>query len=86
MSTRAYGSAGARLKSLTLRLSADTHPYYLHNPRGHAEPAPGWYWTPAGAAHPAYLGHNSYAAHARLTELLRAARAAAAGDALEAVA
>lgn len=69
MSTRAYGSAAARLRATSLRLGAADHPYYLHIPRGHAEPAPGWYWRPEGQPAPVYLGYNSHDADYRLRRL-----------------
>lgn len=72
MSTRAYGSAGARLRSLSLRLGAAEHPYYLHTPRLQTEPAPGWYWRPSGAEHPEYLGYNSFEADHKLRTRLDA--------------
>lgn len=70
MSTRAYASAGARLRSLSLRIGADEHPYYLHTPRTPAEPAPGWYWRATGAAGPSYLGYNSFEADHKLRTFL----------------
>jgi hypothetical protein len=67
---------GEALRSLALRLVADVPPYYLHRPRRVCEPAPGWYWQPAGAAHPRYLGFNHYDAYARLRALLDERQAA----------
>lgn len=64
------GSRGDQLRSLALRLRADELPYYLHRPRKVAEPAPGWYWRPAGAEHPQYLAYNSWDAYAKLRKLL----------------
>jgi hypothetical protein len=82
MSDRAYGSAAGRLKSLSLRLDPlNVHPYYLHVPRGDAEPAPGWYYQPAGAAAPVYIGHNSYEADFKLRILLKQKQAAASVEA-----
>lgn len=56
-------------------MRAPEHPYYLHTPRGDAEPAPGWYWKPKGAAHPQYLGHNSHEAEYKLRRRLDELRA-----------
>jgi hypothetical protein len=75
MSSRAFGSAASRLRSHSLRLRADEHPYYLHTPRGRTEPAPGWYWRPRGAQHPVYLAHNSHEAEYQLRLKLDAMRA-----------
>lgn len=74
----AYRSNGARLRSHTLRLRAAEHPYYLHSPRGEHERAPGWYWRPAGAERPEYLGCSHIEAEIALRTLRAAPPAAAA--------
>jgi hypothetical protein len=65
----AYGTRADLLGGLARRLGAEEVPYYLHNPRAPSEPAPGWYWRPAGATHPQYLAHGYLAAHYALTRL-----------------
>lgn len=70
MPSPSYPTARSRLRALAVRLNAAEPPYYLHTPRGDAEPAPGWYWRPAGAQHPAYLSHNHYDAYVKLRRLL----------------
>jgi hypothetical protein len=45
------------------------HPYYLHVPRDARQPAPGWYWVPADAEHPVYLGASAFDAERKLREL-----------------
>jgi hypothetical protein len=71
-------AASTRLKRFSLRLRAGEHPYYLHSPRGPSEPAPGWYWKPANAEHPQYLGFNSFDAEYTLRRKLEDLRAAGA--------
>jgi hypothetical protein len=70
VSAPSAGTRGDQLRSLAIRLQADVAPYYLHRPRKHSEPAPGWYWQPAGAGHPHYLAANSWDAYAKLRRLL----------------
>jgi hypothetical protein len=70
MPAPSHNNRAEALRSLALRLRADALPYYLHTPRGPAEPAPGWYWRPYGAAHPVYLAHNHLDAYAKLRRLL----------------
>jgi hypothetical protein len=58
-------SAGRKNKRGWLRRLAEPleprgYPYYLHVPRDAAQPAPGWYWIPAGSEHPEYLGASFY--------------------------
>lgn len=65
------------LRSLALRLGAERSPYYLHRPRGTGEPAPGWYWQPAGAEHPQYIAASFPEAYVKLREQLDAHEAAA---------
>lgn len=68
-------NGGAALRSLALRLRAGEAPYYLSRPRGPHEPAPGWYWKPAGVEQPTYLAANHYDAYVKLTMLLQELRA-----------
>lgn len=64
-----------RLKRAARPLEPARDPFYVHNPVGARVPAgPGWYWTPAGAQAPEYLGHNSIEAEIRLRALVDAAK------------
>lgn len=49
-------------------------PYYVKMP-GRPGVAPGWYWQPAGASEPRYLGANVYMAETALQLELRDAPA-----------
>lgn len=56
------------LATLAEALAPDQPPFYLHvSPNGH--PA-GWYWRPAGATRPEWLGRNVIFAEKRLLQLL----------------
>lgn len=68
-----YPTRGDQLRALAGRLQAAQAPYYLHSSRGPSEPAPGWYWRPAGAQHPVYLAANYLDAYVKLRGLLDAA-------------
>jgi hypothetical protein len=68
-----YPTRAEQLRALAGRLGAEQVPYYLHSPRGAGEPAPGWYWRPAGAQHPAYLAANHMDAYVKLHGLVAAA-------------
>ncbi|HUR85661.1 MAG TPA: hypothetical protein VMY78_09970 [Solirubrobacteraceae bacterium] len=61
-----------RLQRVAAPLAPKRPPYHIDAPhKGH--PSPGWYWQPAGVAHPAYLGFNHiHAEMALLVELDRA--------------
>jgi hypothetical protein len=67
----AYNNRAEQLAGVARRMRPDALPYYLHRARSDAEPAPGWYWRPAGAAHPHYLGANYLTAYVKLDALVR---------------
>lgn len=46
-------------------------PFWVSQPGGNT-PAQGWYWVPAGAVAPAFLGHNRHVAEANLFALAAA--------------
>lgn len=50
-------------------------PWYVQTPMEPGQ-APGWWWQPAGAAEPVYLGANVYMAELALHLALREVRAA----------
>lgn len=71
-------SASRRLLRAARPLSPTTPPYYMHIPRaGRERFGAGWYWTPAGAQAPEYLGYNCHEAE---YVLRRAAELAAGAD------
>jgi hypothetical protein len=58
-----------RLGRVAAPLEPDRSPYYVDRvDRGHR--APGWYWQPAGAERPKYLGYNHILAEITLLEAL----------------
>jgi hypothetical protein len=65
-----------RLRRLARPLKPAVAPYYLHRPLSESEPAPGWYWTPAGLEHPVYLGYSVVDAEISLRRALALEEAA----------
>jgi hypothetical protein len=69
---RRIGERRFRLHRVARRLKPrpETMPYYLHSGRSTYEQAAGWYFTPAGAEHPAWLADNAVDAEIRLRGLV----------------
>lgn len=64
-------SHAARLAALAGELTPVKPPWWVDQPGGQT-PAQGWYWVPAGARHPAFLGHNAATAEMALRGIVDA--------------
>lgn len=62
---------GRRLAAIADELQPARAPFWVSQPRG-ATPAQGWWWTPAGARTPQFLGHNHVTAEVALMRLVDA--------------
>jgi hypothetical protein len=58
------------LTRIALPLRPEQPPFYVRVATL-AHRAAGWYWRPAGVAHPVFLGHNHYVAADALQEARR---------------
>jgi hypothetical protein len=60
-----------RLAAIAGELEPTRPPHWIDQPSGRY-PSQGWWWTPQGLEHPAFLGHNHIAAEVSLRALLDA--------------
>jgi hypothetical protein len=64
-------SSTQRLAMIAQPLEPVRPPWWVSQPGGET-PSQGWWWMPAGAPRPAFLGHNHIVAETALAELARA--------------